>query len=386
MASLFARHTRSCPLFEYRRFEEDAEGCSCQPTYVVSVPEGGKRRKLSVGKNRKIAERALRKLEVEIDEGSYRPQLNKRFEQWGDQWLGSLEKPKESTKDSYVSTIEWAKKAFGPKTVRTLTPSDVARMNTLMREASLSDSTRAKHLRVLGACLRSAVENGYAARNPVRELPRSEKPRPEKREAAFFTNEEIPRLFAELPEGMYRVLFEVALKTGMREGELAALTWGDVDLSESVIHVRQTCRRGRLSRPKNHEIRDVLLTDDVVELLGRWWGELGRPDNSRVVFPGEGKHGYLEISTVLRRELYPALKRAGIPREATEGRASGVKRTFHSLRHTFAKRALESGAEISWLQRHLGHSSITVTVDIYGHWEKAERRRQAQLLEGAFGI
>lgn len=59
---------------------------------------------------------------------------------------------------------------------------------------------------------------------------------------------------------------------------------------------------------------------------------------------------------------------------------------FHSFRHTFAKRALESGAQITWLSRHLGHSSLKVTTDIYGHWERAERKLQAAKMEGAFPV
>ena len=62
------------------------------------------------------------------------------------------------------------------------------------------------------------------------------------------------------------------------------------------------------------------------------------------------------------------------------------KGTFHSFRHTFAKRALESGAQITWLSRHLGHSSLKVTTDIYGHWERAERKLQAAKMEGAFPV
>ena len=62
------------------------------------------------------------------------------------------------------------------------------------------------------------------------------------------------------------------------------------------------------------------------------------------------------------------------------------RRTFHSFRHTFAKRALESGAQITWLSRHLGHSSLKVTTDIYGHWERAERKLQAAKMEGVFPV
>jgi integrase len=383
MASLHARHERGCPLHEFRRFEDKAKGCTCRggPTFVVIVPEGRKRRKLSVGKNRKVALQALRKVSVEVDEGTYRPQLNIRFEEWGKRWLASLER-KETTRDSYRSSVDYGTAAFGSKNVRQVHPHDIAALNVTMRGAGLSDSTRAKHLRVLGACFGSAVQHGYAAVNPVRELPKGEKPRPRRKESAYFENAELPKLFAKVHEGCYRTLFLTALKTGMRLGELAALTWGDVDLSASRIHVRRSYTDGHLSDTKNHETRIVPITSDLVDVLGVWWGSCGSPAESNVlVFPGDAG-GYLSDSTVLRRELYPAMKRAGIPREGP----TGEKRTFHSFRHTFAKRALESGAQITWLSRHLGHSSIKVTMDVYGHFEQAEREKQVKMLEGAFGV
>jgi integrase len=216
----------------------------------------------------------------------------------------------------------------------------------------------------------------------VRDLSPGEKPRPERKESAYFENDELPPLFAELSAGLYKTIFLVALKTGMRQGEILALRWGDVDLSESVIRVRRSVADGRESTPKNHERRDVDLTSDLVDLLGAWWGESGSPPDSGLVFPGEGRNGFISGSSLLRRELYPAMARAGIPRIGP----TGEPRVFHSLRHTYAKRALETGAQVTWLSRHLGHSSLKVTTDVYGHWERAERRAQAARMEGAFGV
>jgi integrase len=347
----------------------------------VVVREGAKASKVRVGRGRRDAERALRKIAVTVDEGAFRPQLNIRFAEWSDRWLESLER-KATTVDSYRSTMNFAKEAFGGKRVRQLSLEDISRLNESLRASGKTPSTRAKHLRVLGACLQSAVRHGYAAINPVRELPSAQKPRPERKEAAYFTNEELPRLFAELRTGLYRNVCEVALKTGMREGELLALRWSDVDLRQAVIRVRRSYTDGHLDVPKNHERRDVDLTADVVELLGGWWGELARPSDETLVFPGETSGGFISPTTLVRRELYPAMERAGIPRVGP----TDEKRTFHSLRHTFAKRALETGAQITWLSRHLGHSTLKVTTDVYGHWERAERKRQAERLAGVFGI
>lgn len=118
-----------------------------------------------------------------------------------------------------------------------------------------------------------------------------------------------------------------------------------------------------------------------------------------LVFPSEAG-GYLVDSTI-RRVLYDdawrarsqlagkrpraiephgAMERAGIARVGP----TGEQRTFHSIRHTYAKLALENGASITWLQRQLGHSSIKVTVDLYGHFERAARKLEAAKLEGAF--
>jgi integrase len=224
---------------------------------------------------------------------------------------------------------------------------------------------------------RSAVGSRPHARSTAR------RPRPTRRESAYFLNDELPRLFAELTPGVYRTLCEVGLKTGMRLGELLALTWGDLDLlAEGVIRVRRSYTEGKLGPTKNRELRDVHLAPEVVDLLGAWRGELGSPTDETLVFPGETKTGYVNCQCVLRRELYPAMERAKIPRVGP----TGEKRTYHSFRHTFAKRALESGRPITWLSRHLGHSSLAVTSEVYGHFEAEERKREATAMEGAFSV
>ena len=384
LASLQAKHVGVCALGKpWTTFEGASAGCTCPkgPTYYVVVREGSSNRKTRVGTNRKVAERALRKIEVAIDEGAYRPHQNVAFDTWSTKWLESIER-KATTVDSYRATMNHARRALRSKRVRDIRPDDIAGFSAGLRSEGLSPSTRAKHLRVLHACLEAAVRHDYASRNPVSELSPAQKPRAEKKEAAYYLNGELPQLFAALPVGTIRTVCLLALKTGMRQGELMAVRWGDVDLSEGMIRVRHSYTDGYLSTPKNHERRDVDLTDDAVELLAGWWGDCGKPtDNKNLVFPGESKGGFLSGSTILKH-LYTAMAAADVPRVGP----TGEKRTFHSLRHTFAKCALECGTEITWLSRHLGHGSLTVTSEIYGHFERAERKKQAAKLEGAFAV
>jgi integrase len=394
MASLQARHRRACALGKpWTPFAaEKLAGCDCRPTYYVVVRDGDKLLRDRVGPNRKAAARALTKVQASEDDGSFVPIANIAFGAWADRWLAGLER-KPNTVASYGQTMKYATEAFGSTPVRRLSVEHVKRFLAVCaaarrnpkRDVGMTDSTRAKHLRVLGVCLESAVKAGYASRNPVRHVPAGERPTKRKQEAAYFTNDELPRLFSELRERgrTYQILFEIALKTGMRQGELLALTWGDVDLVHSVVHVRRTFTDGDVGTPKNHEKREVFVPAEVVDLLGEWWGELGRPgDETTLVLPGETKTGYMNSQVVLRRELYPAMERAGIARVGP----TGEKRTFHSLRHTFARLAIENGRPIFWLSKHLGHSSLDVTANVYGHFERATRQREAQAMAGVFGV
>jgi integrase len=191
----------------------------------VVVRAGEQSHKEAVGRDRHQAEIALHRLAAAVEDGSYRPRPTIGFDEWADQWLAALER-KPSTVGSYRSTIAHAKEIFRGERVRRIGPEDIARFNRILRERGCSPSTRAKHLRVLGACLQAAIYYRYADSNPVRELPPAQRPRPERKEAAYFENDELPRLFAHLRAEPFRSLCLVALKTGMRQGELLALRWG----------------------------------------------------------------------------------------------------------------------------------------------------------------
>jgi hypothetical protein len=157
-----------------------------------------------VGKNRKTAERALRKINVQIDDDVFEPQLNIRFEVWGPRWRESLER-KETTKDGYRGTIAYAVEVFREVQVRRLRPAHLARLNEQMKERKLSASTRAKHTSASSTRVcRRRWSTG--TRRRCRSCRRGERPRATKREAAYFTNDEIPRLFEQVPDGVYQLV------------------------------------------------------------------------------------------------------------------------------------------------------------------------------------
>jgi integrase len=384
MASLRARHSTKCTLAGRETAapsgeREKIDGCICKPMYSIRGAAG--RGYEPIGRDLRSALRALAKRQADEEEGLYRAVENLRFEQWADRWLGQLEGPKEHTVDGYRRTIEYAKMSFGDKPVRRVTPGDVASLLKTLRERKLSSSTQAQHLRVLGACFRSAVQHGHAAQNPIDRLPKSERPRSEERESAYFADDELPRLLAELPAGLWATLVRVALATGMREGELSALVWGDVDLTSGTVRVRRTYSAGKLGQTKGRLGRTVDLPEETTELLGKWWGISGKPADDALVFPREDGGGHQPFWRYTK-VLYSAMRRAGVPREGP----TGEERTFHSTRHTYARKVLEQGIPISWLSRQLGHSAEAVTDKHYGHWSRARSQEEAKRLSGVFTL
>jgi integrase len=217
------------------------------------------------------------------------------------------------------------------------------------------------------------------AENPVRLLASSARPKGQKKRPSYFTNDELGRLWPELAERpVISYLCRVAVATGMRFGELAALRWDDVNLlgEELIVSRAYTPGLGE-KKTKNGEPRTVDLIPQAKRLLEEWYP---RTKGEGLVFERE-IGGYLEGGQVLD-VLYAAMVGAPIARIGERG----GKRTFHSFRNTFARIALESGAQLTWVQAQLGHSSITLTRDVYGAWSRRAEKLEAQRLDGAFTV
>jgi integrase len=392
--TLQARHSRSCPVYPSTSFEKATKvaGCTCAPTFAIRGWHNNKLTWEPVGQNRKEAQRALDARRGDVARRTYKVLQDKTFTEWADEWIASAS-VKATSRRAYGFTLDYGKKAFGSSKVRDLGPDDVGRFLDLIRKTHLerqkpkpdtrpipiTDATLAKHLRQLGACLQAAVPT-YASENPVRLLHKTAKPKVAKSRPAYYTNAELSLLWRELAYRPVMLAFcKTAALTGARFGELAALRWSDCDLLNREIHISRTMVDGAGEQPstKGGEPRTLDLTPPAAQVLEDWFKSRG---GDGLVFERE-EGGHLTPHGV-HRPLYEALQRAGIPRVGERGR----KRDFHSLRHSFARLALEGGAEITWVQKQLGHSSITLTVDTYGSWARTAEKAQAEKLADAFTL
>jgi integrase len=182
------------------------------------------------------------------------------------------------------------------------------------------------------------------------------------------TPAEIRRLIeAARPNAPLHALLLVASTCGLRASELRGLRWSDVDLKAEEIHVRQRADRyGTIGRPKTKEsTRTLPLTPETLSALRAWKmpcpkGELD------LCFPT--RTGRVEHHTDLRRRLAPVMRAAGLATKAGKPRYG-----MHSLRHFFASWCINPkdrggrGLSPKVAQSLLGHSSIVMTLDRYGH-------------------
>ena len=186
-------------------------------------------------------------------------------------------------------------------------------------------------------------------------------------------------LFLENGEGIAHFpLFELALETGMRIGEICGLQWEDIDFNHRMIHVRHTLTYAKqdglwgykfqLNEPKTENgIRKIPMTKKAEELLREQelrWEKI----NNRCV----AALGFENLVYVTKRNT-PVCTRnttVSIRRIEERIRAKGIDFepiTPHTLRHTFATRCIENGMNVKTLQRILGHADIRTTMNTYCH-------------------
>jgi integrase len=241
---------------------------------------------------------------------------------------------------------------------------------TRRKSDGLSASRVNQAYNVLHQVLAYAVRARMLSVNPATDIDLPRKPVANKR---YLTHQEVADLAAEC--GDYDALVLVLAYCRLRFGEATALKRRDVDLDRARIEVHASVEHAngdyRIGPTKTHERRSVPIPPPIAELL-RQRIAIWAPD--RLVFSGED--GYLK-NHEFRKVFNPAAKKAGV---------EGV--TPHELRHTCASLAIRSRASIKTVQRLLGHSTATMTLDNYGHLYPDELDQVAQQMgaECVYGL
>lgn len=276
------------------------------------------------------------------------PPKNKTLEEWYVKWITQVStRVKESTRESYEQAFRvHLLPAFGSKPLKALNVADLEEWKAEQAE-EVSARTTNKNLTILGTCLEDAFDQGEVPTNVVRKVRRAKE---EAKEMSFLTPAEARRLIN--AESEIRPLVATAILSGIRQGEQLALRWGDVDLDNGILYIRRSYRRGRTTEPKTKAaIRAVSIPQELCDILRPLQGE-----KDELCFQVDGEPW--SVNVLVRGFFYPLLDRLGIKRIR-----------WHDLRHTYAALMISPpiNCNMKWLQQQLGHTSITTTMDLYGH-------------------
>jgi len=276
---------------------------------------------------------------------------------------------------------------LGPLRLSQLTVPLVRGFENRLREEGRSPAMVRNVRRALGSLLADAQENGLVGQNVVfslRTTRRGKDRRIERRaKRKLKIGVDIPSptemraivgALATIDEAArFRPLLLTAIFTGLRASELRGLTWADVDLKRGEVRVRQRADRyGKIGRPKSEAgERTVPLPPMVVAALREH--RLACPNGPLgLAFPNSKGH-IDHRNSIVERGLHPAQVAAGVVKPGKNGEPVAKYAGLHSLRHFYASwcinRKVDGGLELPLkvVQARLGHASIQMTADTYGH-------------------
>jgi integrase len=350
--------------------------------------EAGKQRRITIYRPTEEAVIAdLADITVGLRGGGYVPPSDITVGQWLDTWLRVYAAPtiRPATWRSYESNIRvHLRPVLGHIQLRDLLPSHIQQ---LLNERIQTRSARTVELihTVLHTALRQAVLEQLVTRNVAQAV---RKPKKEGKERRVLSVAEQDSLLMAAAEERLGAAYVVLLGTGLRVGELCALRWSDVDLKGRTLRVAQTAIRVRtpngprrtgfsINPPKTASGRRTIpLAASVASTLAEWKLQ----QNTDRVFLGKAwkqteyvftsRDGTLLDPANINRTLDRITKRAGITHV-----------NVHALRHTFATRLLESGVPAKTVQVLLGHSTVTLTLDIYAHVMPDTSRAAVDLID-----
>ncbi|GMA51830.1 site-specific integrase [Alicyclobacillus contaminans] len=349
----------------------------------VGYDENGKRIRKWFGghKTKKDAEAFLAQKIAEIESGSYVSTPKQKFGEYMREWM----QDKRSTlREDTFRSYSWLVNGhiipkLGNVELAKLTPKHIQDCYRKMQQGDKALSNRSVQFAhaIIRQALDRAVKWGWLARNVADAV---DPPRVERREYKIWTAEQALQFLesAKSEDSRYWIGFFLAIMTGMRQGEILALRWKDVDFTNQVAIVNGTLKwidgQPLIKEPKTEKSRRaVALSTETVNALRK---HKAKQTKERLKMGAEYQdhdlviarpNGYYMHPKTFDDAWYRALKKSGLPRIR-----------FHDLRHTHASLMLLQGVHPKIVSERLGHSTITITMDTYSHLVPGLQREVAQ--------
>lgn len=348
----------------------------------LSLPNG--RRRSVSGKTKAEVQKKLREAQIALAQGRLVASPGQTVAQYLAGWLGTVRHSlKPRTHEVYSLNVNRVAPHVGRVRLDMLQPAHVQDCYNALLAGGLSARTVQQAHMVLHKALADAVRMDLVARNASEG---ASVPRPTHREMRTLTSDQLTLLFDATRGDRFSSLWVLLSTTGLRVGEALGLQWGDVDLRARTLVVRRALQRQRdgglvFVEPKTHQSRRT------VQLGGLSCAAL-QEQHERQAFEqrtaaAEWQDRDLVFCTAFGTPLdrgrihlnwVAALRKSGLPQVRV-----------HDLRHTAATIMLTEGVHPKVVQEMLGHSSISVTLDIYSHVAPTMHREAVDRLDVVLG-
>lgn len=337
-----------------------------------------RKRKTVTARNKSEAKELLQEFSVQVRKGQYIAPSEIKFANFVESWRNQAKKelaPK--TMEMYNYLLDGRViPHFGHYKMENIITMNINEYIDGLEKEGLSSSTRQKHLNVLSNIFKMAYKNKLIEINPVEE---ANSVIVRYKSGEVYDDEELKHVLHLLNEEnnfQMALLVKLAFNTGMRKGEILALQVDDLDFANNIIHIRHslsyTKENGyQLKQPKTkNSVRSIGVSSKMMKELKRQV-YVKRTNKADAAELWQGNENQYVFSSDLGKPIHQNVPSKWWSR--FQKRHNLKKIRFHDIRHTFATGLMNKGTNINKLSKYLGHNSISVSMDIYGHLIKSDR-------------
>lgn len=347
----------------------------------IFINHQGQRKSKLIGKDEKLAHEVAEKIKAKLVLGELKVEkINDScpaFKEYAEIWIRLPSDRKESTTDNYRNGLKrYVYPFIGNYRIDQIGRKDIKLMFDKLLIKGVNTGSLSNIKTPLNGVLSHAVDSEIIEVNPLNNIKFKRKVT---HKVDSLTEDEAHSLLDELKRhegGLYYPAGLCLLRTGVRIGELQALTWADIDFEDRLIDVNKSFRARRLTDTKNRRNRKVDMTlhlaETLTELKARQWKKWAKSKTGVSKWVFAGSKGNIIRRGSFRDALHDCLENIGLKKIRT-----------HDLRHSYATIRLLKGHNIGDVSYQLGHSSISITYDIYGHWIPGKFKSEVDELDRA---
>lgn len=337
--------------------------------FITRIPKAGGGTKQVKRRGFRTKPEAKRAEALIIANAEEHNEENVTFEFVGNEYMEWYKKRRKASSYKKVNSIMTVNliPAFGKKQIDKIRNRDITKFHDdLIDRYSISHAKKIHS--ILSATFNFAIKQEYIKVNPANIVGNIDLQ--EKEEINYWVLDEFKEFMQHVDDPFYYTLFMTLYYSGMRKGEMLALTWADIDFDNNTIDINKTAYNRTITTPKTQSsIRVIYMPSHVMRLLK----EMKLQRNPKTGYAVFGEYNSHVPTTTLDRKFHKYVEKAGVK-----------KIRLHDFRHSHASYLINNGAIASLVAKRLGHSDVATTLNTYSHLYPSTEKEAVLKMENDF--